>query len=167
MEYTNILKTDIINNKYDVLWDDVADLVKDTGSRPVLVIVNGCAPGSADDVQLLKMLDACKLTPDQYTILRLKSDDMVAWHKLRDRLDPRIVFLIGIMPAQLGISAFFRLNEPNHFNDCVWLPTVDISVLELHKDVKLQLWNSGIKPIFHDKKFGALTAPGRSTDEVI
>ena len=156
MEYTNIIKTDIVNNKYDVLWDDISGVVKDAATRPVLIVVNGCEQGSTEDIQLQKMLDACKLAPGQYNIIRLEKDGQVAWHRLRERLDPKIIFLIGVSPVQLGIAAFFKLNEPNNFNDRVWLPTVGINELEQHKDVKTHLWNSGMKPVFIDKKFGVI-----------
>ena len=150
MEYTNIIKTDIVDNRYDVFWEDVAEWCSGLTPRIVLVVVHDCAKGSAADAQLQKMLDACKLRPEQYNVVRLQPGQMAAWHKLRDALNPQIIFMIGIMPAQLGISAFFNLNEPNHFNDRMWLPTVALDELEKHADVKKQLWASGMKPLFVD-----------------
>jgi hypothetical protein len=151
MEYVNIIKTDIVDSKYDVFWNDISSFIKDAAPRPVLVVVNGCAEGSADSLQLRKMLDACNLLPEQYNIVRLQDNEQAAWRQLRERLEPRIVFLIGVMPAQLGISAFFILHVPNHFNDRIWLPTVAIAELEKHADVKKQLWTNGMKPVFIDK----------------
>jgi hypothetical protein len=154
MEHANIIKTDIVNNKYDLLWDDVGALLQDATPRPVLVIVSNCEKGSAEDVQLLKMLDACKLLPNQYNIIRLQEEGQVAWHRLREQTDATIIFLIGVLPVQLGISARFVLHEPNSFNDRVWLPTVAIKELEADKNIKTHLWNSGMKPVFVDKKYG-------------
>ncbi len=151
MEYINIIKTDIVANKHDVFWEDISSFIDNASPRPVLIIVNDCEQGSAENLQLQKMLDACRLQPEQFNIIRLQKDDQVAWHQLRERLDPNIIFLIGIMPIQLGISAFFRLNAPNSFNDRIWLPTLDIAELEKHADIKKQLWINGIKPVFIDK----------------
>ena len=144
----NIIKSDLISSEYDVLWADISGVVKDATPRPVLILVNAYSSGSSEGPQLLKMLEACKLVPEQYNIIQINKDQQVAWHKLRDLLDPKIVFLIGILPSQLGISSLFRINAPNHFNDTVWLPTLSITELEQRPDVKKQLWVDGIKPVF-------------------
>ena len=156
MEYINIIKTEIVKNEFDTFWEEMPALVTDTICKPVVVIVNSCTEGSAEDAQLQKMLSGSKLDAGQYNIIRLAKDQKIAWHKLRERYDPRIIFLIGVSPLQLGISAYMILNAPNNFNDRIWLPTVDINELEQHKDVKLNLWNNGMKPVFIDKKFGVL-----------
>ncbi|MCW3122886.1 MAG: hypothetical protein JWQ38_2378 [Flavipsychrobacter sp.] len=157
MEHVNIIRSEIINNKYDALWEDISPLIDGAEARPVLILVNECDANSTEDTQLRKMLDACKLAPEQYNIIRLQKDQQVAWHQLREKLEPKVVFIIGVMPVQLGISAFFRLNEPNNFGDCTWLPTLDIRELEKFADVKKQLWVSGMKPIFIDKQLHTLT----------
>ena len=75
----NLIKTDLIDPIYDTLWEDISSLVKDIVSRPVLVIVNDYEAGSAADIQLQKMLDACKLKSEQYNIIKLKDGQMAAW----------------------------------------------------------------------------------------
>src|SRR5258708_2129554 len=122
----NIINSDLSDTKYDVLWDDVTPLIGDATVKPFLIIVNSCEPGSTEDTQLQKMLGptAANLVPEQYNIIRLKEDQMLAWHRLREQLNPQIIFLIGVSPAQLGISALFSINVPNGFNDRVWLPTL-------------------------------------------
>ena len=151
MEFVNIIRSEVISNKYDVLWGDVSSVTKDAGPKTVLILVNECEEQSPEDQQLRKMLDACKLTGEQYNIIRLQKDQQIAWHRLREQLEPKIVFLIGVMPLQLGISAFFKLNEPNNFGECTWLPTLDIRELDKFADVKKQLWINGMKPLFIDK----------------
>ena len=150
----NIIRSEVVSIKYDQLWEDISSLVAGAGVKPVLIIVNSCEPGSTEDTQLQKMLDACNLNPTLYNLLRLHDQQMVAWRQLRERLDPKIIFMIGVLPSQLGISAMFSFNAPNNFNDRVWLPTLSINELEKNKDIKLQLWNSGLKPLFKDNVLG-------------
>lgn len=150
----NIINSDLIPRDYDIFWQDPASVINNAEPRPVLILVNDHEQNSHEQVQLQKMIEACKLQPDQYNIIKIKKDQMVAWHILRDRLMPKIIFLIGILPPQLGISALFRLNEPNSFNDCTWLPTISILEQEQFPDVKKQLWVNGMKPVFVDKKYG-------------
>ena len=57
------------------------------------------------------------------------------------------------MPQQLGIAAMFRLNEPNRFNERIFIPTLSIPDLEKQPDAKKQLWLGGLKPVFADKLF--------------
>ncbi len=146
----NIIKSDIVSPEYDVLWDDIGALVQGASPRDILILVNTFAPGGTEEPQLLKMLEACKLTPAQYNIIQLDNNKVVAWHQLRERLDPRIIFLIGILPAQLGISSLFVLNAPNRFNDRIWLPTISLAGLEQNPDAKKHLWTNGMRPIFVD-----------------
>ena len=151
----NIIKTSIIDPGTDVFWagpslQDTAEVTE----RPILVLVNEYADGSNEEAQLLKMLDACGLKGEQYHILQVAKDQKTAWHQLRERHQPKVVFLIGVMPAQLGITAMFQLHTPNNFNDRVWLPTLSLSELEQQPAVKKQLWMNGMKPVFVDKVIG-------------
>ena len=146
----DIIKTDIVGDKYDVLWNDISNILKNSAPKDILILVKNYAEESAEGPQLQKMLEACKLQPRQYNILLLDSDELLAWYQLREKLDPKIIFLIGILPSQLGISSLFKLNEPNRFNDRIWLPTLSISELEQNPDFKKQLWINGMKPLFVD-----------------
>ncbi len=149
----NIIKSDLVSAAHDVMWEDISGVVKDAGKRPVLILTQTYQPGSSEGTQLLKMLEAAKLQPEQYNIIQLEKDKIVAWHQLRERLNPDIIFLMGIHPSQLGISSLFRLNAPNRFNDRVWLPTLSLAELEQRPDVKKQLWLDGMKPVFVDSTF--------------
>ncbi len=144
----NIIKTDLVSPDFDILWDDITEITGGLVQKDVLIIVNTFAPESTEKAQLIKMLEASKLVPEQYNIIQLGGDTRVAWHQLRERLGPKIIFLIGIRPSQLGISSLFQLNAPNRFNDCVWLPTVSLSELEKNPEAKKQLWNDGMKVVF-------------------
>jgi hypothetical protein len=145
-----LISSDLVPAANDVFWQDVTALVAGMEQKPILIITNIIEQGSAEKLQLQKMLDACKLTPDKYNLLMLAQGQQAAWHLLREQLNPKIIFLIGIMPAQLGISALFKLNEPNSFNDRVWLATLPLKDLEQNAELKKQLWVNGMKPVFVD-----------------
>jgi hypothetical protein len=153
-EYVNIIKSDIVLPQYDELWDDVSPLLNGATPKPVLVLVNKFAENSQEAAQLQKMLDGCLLTAAQYNVVPLDEGQYAAWHQLRTALHPKIIFMIGILPAQLGISAMFQINMPNRFSDCIWLPTLSITELERQPNVKSQLWNNGMKPVLKDKSYG-------------
>ena len=146
----NVINSNIVDAAYDVYWQDVADITNGHTPKPVLVISVDYEHNSPEDVQLHKMLEACKMEVGKYNLIKIGSDTRLAWHRLREQLDPKIIFLIGIIPVNLGISASFRLNEPNRFAGCIWLPTLGIAELEQNKEAKSQLWNNGMKPLFVD-----------------
>ncbi len=149
----NIIKSDLVSAVHDVMWNDISDLVKGAEPRPVLVLTLPFAQQSMENTQLVKMLEAAKLQPAQYNIIQIEQDKVVAWHQLRERLNPEIIFLIGVVPSQLGISSLFKLNAPNHFNDRVWLATVPLANLAERPDIRKELWEYGLRPLFVDLTF--------------
>ncbi len=151
---SSIINTKIVDSSYDDFWNDVPVVLSNIQPTKVLVLINGYTAGSNEEILLTKMLEACKLQTTQYKIATL--DTNVAWHKLKEIVQPKVVFLFGIHPQQLGISALFILNEPNRFHDCIWLPVPPLNVVESNKDVKKQLWENGMKPIFIENKFGKI-----------
>lgn len=149
-DFPNIIDSKIISSEYDSLWGEVnlpEPLNKDAGTLVV------CAPftiGSAEDAQLAKMMQACKLNVTDYNILQAAPEKPVAWHQLRDTLKPKIVLLLGIHPQQLGISALFHLYAPTRFNECVWIVGPSLQDMEQQPEAKKQLWLNGLKPVFVD-----------------
>ncbi|XZF14699.1 hypothetical protein ACTHGU_01035 [Chitinophagaceae bacterium MMS25-I14] len=150
----NIINTPIISSDLDAFWSDFP--AKSEWKVPCgnLVLTHPFAQGSVSDVQLQKILKACTLSEDQYNVIQLPADQKIAWHKLRDLLKPRNVILFGIEPAQLGVSVHFMPHQVNRFNDCSWIPTLDIEQLEQYPDIKKHLWNYGLKPVFVDRVYG-------------
>lgn len=160
----NLIKTDIVPSKYDVYWAEISIVVKNATPKPVLVITEAYEKDSEDEKRLFKMLEASKLTAEQYNIIMLKTGEEIAWHQLRDALQPKAVFLFGVMPAQLGLSVSLKLNLPNKFNDCVWLPTLSLADLGKNEAARKQLWNEAMQPVFITKQFGDLQAHGNTRD---
>ncbi len=154
----NIIKSDIVPDSQDIFWED-KNLHSDGNiKKPVLVLVTDCSEGSPEELLLMKMLGpgASNLNPNQYNILKLKDGEKIAWHQLRESYDPKVILMSGVSTGQLGISAIFNLNIPNRFSECIWIPTVMLTELNQNAEVKKQLWNNGMKPVFADKNFGEI-----------
>lgn len=148
----NIINTNIVNQDWDALWQDI-NKVENMVAKSVLVLSTPFKSGSAEDLQLQKMLQACKMTDEHYNTFQINENHKIAWHKLREHFNPKIVLLLGVTPEDLGISALFKFNEACYFNDVLWLATVSLSAMEQQPDLKVQLWNNGLKPIFVEKKY--------------
>jgi hypothetical protein len=143
----DIIDSKIVGTEWDALWQD-------TGALPeakLLVITAPYSPGSAEAVQLQKMMQACGLEAKDHYVVQLQSWEMKAWHSLRDAVKPEAVLVLGISPKQLGISVQFYLYAPNRFNDTIWIAAPSLSDMEQQPDAKKQLWQLGLKPVFVDK----------------
>ena len=154
MEYVDIISTDIVSDSWDVFWEDISAVIPNpVTNADVLVIANA----ASDNDRLMAMMTVCKLTPGTYNLVKLATEQKVAWHQLRDKLNPKVLFLIDIAPAQLGVSAMFFPHEPNNFNDRTWLVTASVAEIDQNNDLKKFLWSNGMKPIFVDKTVGGLS----------
>lgn len=147
----NIIKSKIVSSDWDVFWNENA--LTDELNRSTLIVTAPYMSGSAEDIQLQKILQACNVIPESYYIIQIEPTEQVPWHQLRDKINPQFVLLFGVMPQQLGIAAMFRLNEPNRFNDRIFVPTLSVQDLEKQPEAKKQLWLNGLKPVFTDKVF--------------
>lgn len=143
----NIINTEIVNSAVDVFWGEVPERFASMKPASILVVA------STDDAEprVQRMLDACKLAPAEYNLLFLVPGENVAWHKLKAFFQPSVVFLIGIMPSQLGVSSLFRLHEINRYNEVVLLPTLSIAYLDQHESEKKHLWSASMKPLLLDR----------------
>lgn len=145
----NIIQSKIVDTEWDAFWQQLPANVAILQPENTLILSLPYAAGSAEDVQLTKMLQACQLTG--YNIVQIETGQRIAWHLLKDKLSPKYILLLGIAPEQLGISAMFRLFSPNHFDECTWIPGLSLTEMESQPEVKKQLWLNGLKPVFVDK----------------
>ena len=150
----NIISTKIVAEKWDIFWDDVYANNPGISKADVLVITPPYLAESAEEIQLKKMLTACNLTSEQYNILQADAGQLIPWHHLRDKVNPKVIILLGILPEHLGISAMFHLYKPNNFNNRLWIAGLSLPELEQQPDAKRQLWTEGFKPVFVDKTIG-------------
>lgn len=153
-EYPDIITTDIVAATADAFWKNDADSLPEGVEKPVLILSNSYPLGSAEEAQLIKMLQACGLNDESYKIIQFTDNELVAWHVLKHKINSKYVLLIGLTPKQLGIAAVFNLHTPNRFDDVIWIPSLSITDLEKQPEMKKQLWLNALKPVFVDKSFG-------------
>lgn len=153
-DFPDIISQQIISSNYDILWSTPAALTA-LAPRNVLVISTGFAPNSEEEEMLKKMLLACLLSDDDYHIVQMQPDEMLSWHALRDQLKVHTVLLLGIMPAQLGVSALLMPHQISRFNGCTWIVTDSLQTLIQRPEIKAHLWNYGLKPAFVEKVYGS------------
>lgn len=150
----NIINTDIVQNKHDAFWENPGQL-DGLMYSPILILTSEYTNGSAEEEQLFGILKSgCRLLEHQYNVVQLQPETNIAWHKIREQLEPRVVLLFNISPAQLGISALLRLNEINSFDNTYWVPTLSLAHLIQDKALKNQFWLNGLKPLFVEKVKG-------------
>lgn len=149
----DIINSQIITNNYDVFWT-TPEPIKNSTPKPVLVASSLFAQGSAEEDQLKKMLQACRLTEEDYNIIQLSSESFISWHLLRDELKLKSIILLGVSPEQLGVCAQLMPHQISRFNDCNWIVTESLEVLLQRTEIKTHLWNYGLKPAFIEKVYG-------------
>ncbi len=146
-----IINTGIISNEWDQAWLETVSF-KDLQPKPVLIITSPYRDSRSEEPQLQKMLEACKLTTDQYNIIQINENQLIRIATLSNKLSIKTVLLLGILPNQLGISAQFILNTPNRFADSIFIPALSIWEMEQQPELKKQLWNNALKPVFIENK---------------
>jgi len=151
-DFPDIISSNIIDQKWDAFWEDRSAAMP-AGERQVLVLSLPFLPGSPEQVQLQRMLQACQLTEHQIHILQLEPEQLIAWHQIRDAIKPKQVILLGVTTEQLGLSVYLMPHQVSRFNDCIWIPTGSLELLAQQPEIKTHLWNYGLKPVFIDKSY--------------
>lgn len=142
----DIFNTLIIQSSEDALWDN--SLSETLSELDTLVISSPFTAGSNEEIQLQKMLGACKLSQAHYQVLQLQENQLVSWHQLKESTKATKVLLLGILPAQLGIVSMMAINEINNFNKAKWMPTVSLTMLLSDNNLKQHLWTNVLKPVY-------------------
>ena len=150
--FPDIINTPVVFNHWDAFWQSPEN--HNLQKKQVLVITTRFEANSEVDNQLQKILAACKLREEQIQILFLKEGEEIAWHRLRDIVEPKQVILFGVEPSQLGISAYFMPHQVSRFNGASWLQTLSLEELMKRPEIKTHLWNYGMKPVFLEKIYG-------------
>lgn len=130
----------------DSTWS-LTDL-PDMSAAKLLVISRPYAAGSAEEQTLQKMMAACKLSAAEYTVLKIAASESLSWQAVVGMNAPKVVMMLGVLPAQLSIHALFRVNAPNAFADRIVVPSLSLTEIEANPAVKKELWASALKPLF-------------------
>lgn len=142
----NLINSEIVPQKYDEFWDEPSCEITNPEAE-ILVLTRPYDQGSSQEEQLTKLLNACNLTKNQQTV-QIPENQNIAYSKLKQKFNLKSILLIGVHPKQLGISALFRLNEINRFDNLNYIPTQSLEELESNPDLKKALWVNALKPLF-------------------
>jgi len=146
---STIINTPIINPETDIFWQN-EQRSSSVSNIETLIITNKIEADSPEEIQLNKILEACKLNKESYVLMQLDAADKKAWHTLKANYHPQAVILFGVHPQQLGIAALFRFNYYNNYDGAKWIPTLSLSELEQNAQAKKDLWVNALKPTFVD-----------------
>jgi hypothetical protein len=96
---------------------------------------------------LLGILSACKLTMEDVGILNLKKNKAADYNNIAKELGAAVVFLFGIVPADIELPLGFPHYQVQLYNSQTYLSAPPLSQLKDDKVEKGKLWNS-LKVIF-------------------
>ena len=147
-----VLKTKIIPAYFDRYWEDGEDGLSGLGQRKVLLLV----AEPTHDEMLQRLVVRCGLTAADYHILKVRDSVVPSWHKLKVFFNPSVVILLGVLPAQTGVSALFSYGVPNRFGDAVWIPGPSAADMEQKPELRKQLWDQALSPVFVAGTFGKI-----------
>lgn len=152
----NTPQTALFSPALNVLWKDYEGTEEGT-HRPVLIVAPYLDPDSKEKELLLNMMTTgCKLNPDQFHLLMLMPGECVAWHKLKEKLNVKVVFAVGISLAQLGITAYIPIHKVTRFNGALWLYTYPPTDVVNSQELKKVIWDRLLKPVFKDMQYADL-----------
>lgn len=142
----HIFDNSLLLSDYDDFWKEEKINILNPVRTLVLSLPIGVS--SPEMEQLQKMMGACGQTSGDYRLLALEKEERLAWHRLREKIKPKIVLLLGVSPEQLGIRALFQVNEANSFDGVSWVPTVSLTELMQHSALKKHLWANVFQKIY-------------------
>ncbi len=149
----NIINSEVISSELDVFWNTQNENVKTLSHVSVLVIT---APITTETQRSLlhKMIAACSLTTSHFAIVEISPNSPVAWYRLREASQARVVLIFGVPLPALGISVLFKACEPNRFDNRILIPAPALEFLEQNAELRKQLWQQGMKLVFIDHIYG-------------
>jgi len=142
-----LFSTPVIPASVDAFWE-LPESETILADRRMLVICRPYQKGSQAAITLAKMMEACRLSPDDYAVLEVPQGQTLSWSLIRGQSDAGVVLLLGVMPAELGIQAMFAFNRPNAFSGALFIPGLALEQLLADGNSRKELWESGLKPAF-------------------
>ena len=147
-----VFKTKIVPAAFDRFWADAGSSTADLAPKQVLVL----AAEPVGEEMIARMLNRCGVAATDFMTFRVAPGSVVPWNSLNDKVRPRVVVLLGVAPADLGISALFVFGSPNRFGGAIWIPGPATADMEQTPDLRRQWWESGLAPVFEAGTFGKI-----------
>jgi hypothetical protein len=142
-----LFSTPVVPASIDAFWE-LPESETMLAGRRMLVISRPYQKGSQAAITLAKMMEACRLAPDDYAVLELAQGQLLSWSLIRGQSDATCVLLLGVTPAELGIQAAFAFNRPNMFSGAQFIPGLALEQLLADGNSRKELWENGLKPAF-------------------
>ncbi len=149
-----LIRSAVVSSHYDVFWNDAE--TEEKGARLVVIISRSENNDPALSGMLDRMVAGFGLGEADTIKVCLEEGGSVAWYRIQMRHQPKVVLTFGIEPRSLGISALFTINEVNKFGGCIWLPCVPLAAIAADDKLKRHLWDTYMKPIFKEGRYGAI-----------
>jgi hypothetical protein len=149
-----LIRSEVVSSHYDAFWEDAE--TEDKNVRLLVVLQRAEVADPALATMLDRMVAGFGLGPDDTAKVVLNDGVRAAWYRLEMHHHPKVVLTFGIEPGRLGISALFTINEVNRFGGCIWLPCVPLAAIAADDKLKRQLWDTQMKPLFKEGKFGPI-----------
>lgn len=147
-EIPEIFKSSLVNIGWDAFWEELPEAMQSLEPKDTLVLSLPYESGSPEEIQLIKMLSACKLSAENYNIIQLLPQQKIAWHQLREVVHPNNILLLGILPEQLGVTALFVPHEINNFDQATWTATFSLTQLLSNTALKQHLWTNVFQKLY-------------------
>ena len=147
MDVVNILRSPVVPATADTDWLAPQWLAAYHPAATVLMYQGKLSP--AQETLAKRLLEqGCGLLPEAYTLVELPADTRLSWPLFKTYFQCKNVLLCGILPRQIGISALFAYNRPNHFDSATIIPTATLAEMDQQVAHKKQLFTAALQPVF-------------------
>ena len=119
--------------------------------KNILVVVSNNVAFHIPDNELTlltSILNACKFTVADVAIVNINNHPDAGYKELTVSFNSRYTLLFGIEPAAFGLPMNFPHFQVQSFNNCTYLFSPALSVIETDRDQKRKLWEC-LKKIFN------------------
>ena len=143
-----LFKKPLIPASVDAAWTDKILSISSLASAPMLVLARPYEAGSKEEATLVNMLKACGFAADAASVLQVNEADEFAWSRIRAVAQPTYALLLGVPPAQLGISARLQANMAAEFAGVTFIWTSTLQHLAATEAARKALWVEVLQPLF-------------------
>lgn len=112
------------------------------------IIFSDVRLNEGQEILLTKIMQSCDIQKDKYSVLYIPYP-----FKQIKRLFPKLknIFTFGLNVSDLGLAIQTKTLGQLYFNEIQLITCISISKLEHDSNLKAQLWNQILKPIFLPK----------------
>jgi hypothetical protein len=143
-----LFKKPLIPASVDAAWAEKPAALSDILQAPLLVLARPFNIGSREEATLNNMLKACGFLQGTYTVMKVDEEEILPWKLLSAAAKPSYALLMGVPPAQLGISALLPASVPTEFASVTFIWTSTLQHLTATEAARKALWVDVLQPIF-------------------